>query len=74
LDPLKLDGDPKVHVLDLWSDFTNPDGTLKKILYTQDNIHLSLVGYAAYAERLKPLLDRFFGGQGLSAETGGPAR
>ena len=56
LDPLKLDSDPKVKVLDLTSDFTNADGTIKKDLFTPDNIHLSPAGYAVYAERLKPLL------------------
>lgn len=56
LDPLKLDSDAKVKVLDLWSDFTNADGTIKKELFTPDNIHLSPAGYAVYAEKLKPLL------------------
>ena len=59
LDPLKLDGDPKVHVIDLWRDFTKADGTIKAELFTPDNIHLSLAGYAVYAERLKPLFARF---------------
>jgi beta-glucosidase len=58
LDPLKLDSDPKVMVLDLTIDFTNADGTIKKDLFTPDNIHLSPAGYAVYAERLKPLLAR----------------
>jgi lysophospholipase L1-like esterase len=44
-------------VLDLTADFLNPDGTIKKALYTPDNIHLSPEGYAAYAARLKPLLE-----------------
>jgi lysophospholipase L1-like esterase len=56
LDPLKLDSDPNVKVLDLWPDFTNADGTIKKDLFTPDNIHLSAAGYAVYAEKLKPLL------------------
>jgi lysophospholipase L1-like esterase len=56
LDPLKLDSDPHVKVLDLWPEFTNEDGTIKKALFTPDNIHLSPAGYAVYAERLKPLL------------------
>jgi lysophospholipase L1-like esterase len=56
LDPLKLDSDLNVKVLDLWADFTNADGTIKKDLFTPDNIHLSPAGYAVYAERLKPLL------------------
>ena len=56
LDSIKLDSDPKVKVLDLTSDFTNADGTLKKDFFTPDNIHLSPAGYAVYAERLQPLL------------------
>ena len=56
LDPLKLDSDPNVKVLDLWPDFTNADGTIKKDLFTPDNIHLSPAGYAVYAEKMKPLL------------------
>jgi lysophospholipase L1-like esterase len=56
LDPLKLDSDPKVKVLDLWSDFTHADGTIKNDLFTPDNIHLSPAGYAVYAERLKRFL------------------
>ena len=57
LDPLDLDNDPKVKVLDLWSDFTNADGTINKDLFTPDKIHLSPAGYAVYAKRLKPLLE-----------------
>ena len=58
LDPLDLDNDPKVKVLDLWSDFTNADGTINKDLFTPDKIHLSPAGYELYAKRLKPLLVR----------------
>jgi len=56
LDSLKLDSDAKVRLLDLWADFTNADGTLRKELFTSDNIHLSPAGYGVYAQRLKPLL------------------
>ncbi|RFC48756.1 MAG: beta-glucosidase [Verrucomicrobia bacterium] len=56
LDLLKLNADSNVRVLDLWSDFTNPDGTLKRELFTSDNVHLSPAGYAVYAEKLRPLL------------------
>ena len=56
LDPLKLDSEPDVKVLDLWPDFTNADGTIKKDLFTADHIHLSPAGYAVYAAKLKPLL------------------
>ncbi|MFM1768750.1 MAG: hypothetical protein RJA22_1279 [Verrucomicrobiota bacterium] len=58
LDPLLLDRDPQVHVLDLWHDFTNADGTVKATLFNPDRIHLSPAGYSVYAGRLKPLLDR----------------
>ena len=53
---LKLDADTKVRVLDLTADFTNADGTIKKELFTPDNIHLSPAGYGVYAQRLKALL------------------
>ena len=65
IDKLKLDADPKVKVLDLTKDFLNADGTIKKELFTPDNIHLSLAGYEVYAARLKPLLDPTLGGKGL---------
>lgn len=55
LDDFKLNSDPQVQVLDLTGDFLNDDGTLKKTLYTPDNIHLSSAGYATYAERLKTI-------------------
>jgi platelet-activating factor acetylhydrolase IB subunit beta/gamma len=62
LDPLQLDADPKVHALDLWNDMVNADGTLKKDLFTPDNIHLNQDGgYALYASRLKPLVEKFLG-------------
>jgi len=57
IDKLNLGADPKIRVLDLTKDFLNADGTIKKALYTPDNIHLSPEGYAAYAARLKPLLE-----------------
>lgn len=44
-------------VLDLTSDVTNADGTLKKDIFQPDNIHLSQdAGYGLYAEKLKPLI------------------
>ena len=61
LDALNLGSDPNVHVLDLWGDFVKADGTIQTALFGSDHIHLSLEGYAAYAERLKPLLDQFLG-------------
>jgi lysophospholipase L1-like esterase len=56
LDLEQLDEDPQVSLLDLWGDFTQADGTLRKELFTADGIHLSPAGYAVYANRLKPLL------------------
>jgi platelet-activating factor acetylhydrolase IB subunit beta/gamma len=56
LDLEKLDKDPQVSLLDLWGDFTQSDGTLRKELFAADGIHLSAAGYAVYADRLKPLL------------------
>ena len=56
LDKLALDQDPQVKVLDLTKDFLNADGTIRAELYLPDKIHLSLAGYEAYAQRLKPLL------------------
>ena len=41
----------------LTKDFLNADGTIRKELFTPDNIHLSLAGYEVYASRLKPLLE-----------------
>ena len=58
LDALKLESSEKVHVLDLWNDFTNADGTLKKGLFTPDNIHLTQDGYEIYASKLKPVLEK----------------
>jgi platelet-activating factor acetylhydrolase IB subunit beta/gamma len=56
VEKLNLAADPKVKVLDLTKDFLNADGTIRKELYTPDNIHLSPAGYEAYARRLSPLL------------------
>jgi platelet-activating factor acetylhydrolase IB subunit beta/gamma len=60
LDTLHLETDPKVRLLDIWGDMVNPDGTLKKELFAPDSIHLTQEGgYKLYAERLKPLVERF---------------
>ncbi len=64
LDKLDLERDPKVRVLDIWGDMVNADSTLKKELFTPDNIHLSQAGgYKLYAEKLKPMLESFLAGK-----------
>jgi lysophospholipase L1-like esterase len=64
LDTVNLESDPKVRVLDIWGDMVNADGTLRKELFTPDNIHLSQEGgYKLYAEKLKPLLEAFLAGK-----------
>ena len=63
LDSLKVESNPNVFVLDLWNDFTDAQGILKKELFTADNIHLSPAGYAVYAEKLQPVLQACFNGQ-----------
>lgn len=57
LDVLPLDAVAKVRVLDLTNDFVDADGSLKKDLFTPDHIHLSPEGYAAYAAKLRPVLE-----------------
>lgn len=57
LEALNLTSDRHVQLLDLTSDFVHQDGTLKQDLYSRDNVHLSPAGYAAYATRLKPILE-----------------
>ena len=63
LDALKLDADPKVHILDLWPDFTNPDGSLKTAAYSDGHLHLSDSGYEIWAGGLQPLLDKLLTGK-----------
>ncbi|MCY2990198.1 MAG: GDSL-type esterase/lipase family protein [Planctomycetota bacterium] len=64
LDPLQLDSDPKVTVLDLWNDMVNADGTLRKELFTPDNIHLTQDGgYGLYASKLKPVIEALLAGK-----------
>ena len=74
LDSLKLDVDPDLRVLELWSDFTIADGTIKKDLFTEDNIHLSPAGYAVYAEKLSPLLEAIFGGKPMPLTPAMPSK
>ena len=55
---LKLDRCPQVHVLDLCSNFTNADGTLKTELYSDKHLHLGPSGYEVLAGMLKPVLEK----------------
>jgi len=64
LESLDLEADPRVRVLDIWKDMVNPDGTLRKDLFTPDNIHLTQEGgYKLFAEKLKPMLEAFLAGK-----------
>lgn len=54
---MQLERDPKVHVLDLWPELTEADGTLRGGLFQEDKVHLSQDhGYEVFAARLEPLL------------------
>ncbi len=62
LDSLNLAQNPRIHMLDLWSDVTNPDGSLKPGIFTTDNIHLTQEGgYELYASKLKPVIEALLG-------------
>jgi hypothetical protein len=53
----------------------NADGTLKKDLFTPDNIHLTQDGgYALYAGKLKPLVEAILGGKPPASPTAKPKR
>ena len=67
IDTLKLDSDPQVHVLDLWSDFTNADGTLKTELYSDKCLHLGSEGYELFARKLMPMVKSFIGTKAKSS-------
>lgn len=61
LDALKLDTDPLVQILDIGNDFLNADGTIKAELFADDRIHPNKAGYAVYATKLRPVLERILG-------------
>jgi lysophospholipase L1-like esterase len=59
LGALKLERDPKVQVLDLWSEMTEPDGTISRELFQSDHIHLTQEGgYEFFAVKLQLLVAR----------------
>ena len=64
LDAMMFDSDPMVHVLDLWDDFVNRDGSLKVIGFAEDQMHLDDIGYEIYASRLRPILKKVLGRPG----------
>jgi len=59
---LNLAAMPNVHVLPMWNDYVNADGTRKSNLFLADNIHLSQPdgsgndGYSLYAAKLDPVI------------------
>ena len=56
---MKLERDPKVHLLDLWPELIEADGTLKRGLFKSDNIHLTPdAGYEFFAAKLQRLVAR----------------
>ena len=64
LDAMTFNRDPMVHVLDLWDDFVNLDGSLKAIGFARDQLHLDEIGYEIYASRLRPILQKVLGRPG----------
>ena len=56
---MKLERDPKVHVIDPWPEMIEADGTLRRGLFQVDNIHLTQGdGYAFFATQLQPVVAR----------------
>ncbi len=47
-----------VSYLDLWSDFTNADGSFRPELHVTDGIHLNTAGYTVLAQGVAPQLNR----------------
>lgn len=56
---MQLERDPKIHLLDLWPEMIEADGSLRRGLFHADNIHLTQGdGYAFFAAQLQPLFAR----------------
>jgi len=60
---------PQVHVLDLGSEFTNPDGTLKTALYSDGHLHLGPAGYEVCASKLQSVVNRLLAKPSPSFQT-----
>jgi lysophospholipase L1-like esterase len=50
--------DPMVHLVDVYDDLVNRDGSLKALGFADDKLHLDIIGYEILATRLKPVLRR----------------
>lgn len=61
LEALKREADVNVRVLDLWKDFTRPEGTLNAAIYSDGQLHLGPDGYRVIASRLKPVVTELLG-------------
>lgn len=56
MDPVQVEADLQVCVIDLRADFINADAAIKEDLFTPADIHRSTAGYAVYAAKVKPIL------------------
>ncbi|MEI6425491.1 MAG: GDSL-type esterase/lipase family protein, partial [Lentisphaerota bacterium] len=55
---MKLDRDPKIQLLDIWDDLTNPDGTVESNIYMDGFLHVGAEGYEIWAAKLEPLINK----------------
>ena len=59
---MHLEQDPQVHLLDASPGMRDADGMVKPGILAPDHLHLAEAGYEAYAQQLKPLIDRLLDG------------
>lgn len=59
LDKLKIDSDPKIHLMpDMWKEMTLADGSINLSYFNaQDKVHLTEAGYEAWGKKLKVMID-----------------
>jgi len=50
----------RVFWLDMWSEYTNADGSQKIELYGPDKVHLNLAGYTVWYNYMEPLLSDLY--------------